>query len=41
MLLEDSDKLQAENMTEDMVKNPADYPSTPLVRLRIEYTGGY
>ena len=28
-------------MTEDMLNNPQDYPSMPLVRLRLEYTGGY
>ena len=40
-LLKTHDRESAENMTEDMMKNPGDYPSTPLLRLKIEYTGGF
>ena len=40
-LLKQSDKEVAENMTEDMISNPQDYPSIPLLRLRLEYTGGF
>ena len=40
-LLKQQDKDSAENMTDDMLKNPQDYPSLPMLRLRLEYTGGF
>ena len=41
MLLKQHDKDYAKSLTDEMINNISAFPSLPLVRLKIDYSGGY
>ena len=40
-MLDSHEKQQGQHLTREMLDNLADYPMKPLVRIKIEYSGGY
>lgn len=40
-MLDSHEKQQGRHLTKEMLENLEDYPMKPLVRIKIEYSGGY